>query len=770
MISKDRINSTESAVYIFGEFQLETENLLLQKNSEVVPLAPKTLEVLLTLIEANGKLITKQEILDKVWENTYVEEANLTHHISALRKALCDDKNGRKFIETIPRRGYRFVAEVAGKTELKDFQNLSTEIVFSERTTTLVTEEIEIEHGENEKIVSSPMKQITGQPDKSSRNKLLIISFAGVLLLLLSGLTFYIFVVLRGEKDARSASVEPLNYLRVSNGKSVGATTISPDGKFVAYIQNYSDAGGGSLYLRQLETNREIQLLEPEARTFGNIDFSPDSSLIYYASFEKNAKAAAIYSISILGGKPKRLFDLDWASAYFAVSPDGKRIAFYRSDEASQTTSLIVAPSDGASGDEQILHTHPNAEPSFWGWLAWSPDNSFLVVSKVSTSDTQWDAKLFRLDPQTGETDALTDETFAVIGKMCFRPDGRELFFIAREDNFVQRIYALDLASRKVRRVVNDEISYGNYGLGITADGKSLAADLLETKANLWSIEANGKTADARRIKNGEHDGKRGIAGFSDNSIAYISRIGDKSDIWTVNADGSNPQMITNDRFQEKDLTASRDGRFLIFSSDRTNNEGKSGSRHLFRMNPDGSDLRQLTFGETIDIQPDCSPDNKRIVYLSEENGSSFIKEISIEGGTPVALTDYFMANPTFSPDGKHIAGKFMSASRSQPGEIVIISASGGKPEKTFPITDFEFFNVSTPIRWTSDGTGLIFRREQNGAGNLWRQDVNSATPPRQLTDFSIDTIYNFNYSLDGKRILISRGSYQNNAVIIQNF
>lgn len=116
----------KSTVYSFGGFRLEAENLLLLRNSEVVPLAPKACEVLLTLIESNGKLVTKQEILDKVWANTFVEEANLSHHISALRKALGEDKNGRRFIETIPRRGYRFVAPLI-KTN-----NGAAEIVVSE--------------------------------------------------------------------------------------------------------------------------------------------------------------------------------------------------------------------------------------------------------------------------------------------------------------------------------------------------------------------------------------------------------------------------------------------------------------------------------------------------------------------------------------------------------------------------------------------------------------------------------------------------------------
>lgn len=92
MISKDALGQTNSTTYEFGEFRLEAENLSLFRNSEVIPLAPKACEVLLALVEAGGSIIKKEKILEKVWADTFVEEANLTHHISALRKALGEDK------------------------------------------------------------------------------------------------------------------------------------------------------------------------------------------------------------------------------------------------------------------------------------------------------------------------------------------------------------------------------------------------------------------------------------------------------------------------------------------------------------------------------------------------------------------------------------------------------------------------------------------------------------------------------------------------------
>lgn len=186
-------------------------------------------------------------------------------------------------------------------------------------------------------------------------------------------------------------------------------------------------------------------------------------------------------------------------------------------------------------------------------------------------------------------------------------------------------------------------------------------------------------------------------------------------------------------------------------------------------MNADGSDLKQLTFGETDDWQPDFSPDDACIVHVSIEADKKLVKKISVEGGTPVALTDYSAVNPTFSPDGSRIALKIPSESRTLPGTIAVIPATGGKPEKTFSVNDHEWFPTTIPIRWTPDGAALVFRRERGGAGNLWQQNLDGS-PPLQLTNFTSDTIFNFVYSPNKTRILLSRGLHQTSPVMIRNF
>ena len=98
--------------YEFGPFRIDVIRRLLHRNGEVVPLTPKTFEVLLALIESPGETVEKDELMRRIWPDSFVEEVNLAYHISLLRKALGERRNEHNYILTISGRGYRFVAAV----------------------------------------------------------------------------------------------------------------------------------------------------------------------------------------------------------------------------------------------------------------------------------------------------------------------------------------------------------------------------------------------------------------------------------------------------------------------------------------------------------------------------------------------------------------------------------------------------------------------------------------------------------------------------------
>src|SRR5262249_59081565 len=111
-----------SPVYEFGRFRLDPTAGQLSRLGKPIPLEPKAFETLLFLVRNRGRLVKKDELMTEIWPDRFVEEANLTRNISVLRKVLGRDENGDEYIETAPRRGYRFVGKVTerGQPEPND--------------------------------------------------------------------------------------------------------------------------------------------------------------------------------------------------------------------------------------------------------------------------------------------------------------------------------------------------------------------------------------------------------------------------------------------------------------------------------------------------------------------------------------------------------------------------------------------------------------------------------------------------------------------------
>lgn len=748
--------AANNPVYAFADFRLDPARRLLLKKGEAIALHPKAFDLLVELVENRDRVLSKNELLNTVWEGQFVEEGNLAVQIFALRKIFGEKKGEPRFIVTVPGKGYRFVADVreADGDERKDFisegEAFTRFVAFSDKSDEITA------NGHAKSSVAS--KKFPSQGAFLNRKSVLLVAVSAVLLA--AGLGGYRFFQNRPQQPAivSEPARQQMTITRVTDGRASGAATISPDGKFIAYGEN-ATSGAGTLYVRQTDTHTVLQLLEPDNRQVGCILFSPDSSLIYYKVTDARDLYGAFYSISVLGKTPKRI--MDNFSGCPTLSPDGRRIAFYRDDPENRRRSLII--SDLENGGERNLFARSHDEMRFGSYLAWQPDgNSIVFNADPESLDLKPSFTVFRVSLENGATAQLTTERFAEFGKMSWTNDGQNLVFVAKYPRKENQLYRMDYPSGEVRRITNDLASYGNAGLGITADSGALVADVWERVSELWSIDASGDASKAVQVKSGTTNGRLGIAGLSDGRIAYIASVGNNPDVWTVKEDGTDAKSLTADSFAQKDVAASPDGRYLVFASDQ------AGENHIFRMNSaDGSELTQLTFGATSDSQPDISPDGNWVVYSSSDGKRNTVWKVPLAGGAGLQLTDYESVSPVFAPDGKWVACVLPSDTRPKPGSIAIIPADGGgKPVKSFQVMPFTYFPV---IRWTPDGKTVVYRNLQQGVHNLWRQPL-SGDAPRQFTDFTSGEIWNFAYSRDGKRILLSRGNTLVNVVLIKNF
>jgi len=299
--------------------------------------------------------------------------------------------------------------------------------------------------------------------------------------------------------------------------------------------------------------------------------------------------------------------------------------------------------------------------------------------------------------------------------------------------------------------------------MGITADGTTMVADVWEFPSQIWSVGTDGKTGNAVQLTANDSDGRRGLATFPDGQIVYSSRNGFDYDLWTMReADGKREgKPLTNDSFSESDPVAAPDGKFVIFVSDRA-----GATQHLFRIDADGSNLTQLTFGESYDSLPDISPDGKWIVYASSVNNQNRILKMPVSGGNAIQLTDYDSFAPSVSPDGKLLACVSPPENRVQFARLDIINFETGETIKSFEVLPALTYR---PARWTPAGDALLYIKTEKGVYNLWRQSLNGGEP-KQYSDFNSQAIYNFAFARGDKRLLIARGDATVNVVMLKNF
>src|SRR5262245_37043131 len=104
--------------YEFGPFRLALDDRLLMRNGKTIPLTPKAVDVLVCLLEHPGHVVAKDDLMREVWADSFVEEGNVSRTVWMLRQALGDDRNGHRYIQTVPKHGYRFVAKVRVVDEL----------------------------------------------------------------------------------------------------------------------------------------------------------------------------------------------------------------------------------------------------------------------------------------------------------------------------------------------------------------------------------------------------------------------------------------------------------------------------------------------------------------------------------------------------------------------------------------------------------------------------------------------------------------------------
>ncbi len=287
--------------YQFGPFRLNLSEHTLLRDGQPVPITPKIFDVLGVLVRHSGHLVDKETLLREVWPGSFVEEGALNRSVSVLRKALGDSSSGQKYIETVPKRGYRFVAPVS---ESPDDRSGSVVQPHSRG----------VPDAEANDTHSVDLAQArTTRPRISQR----AVAIAGVLLLLIVATLSFAIRGLGEPKMSASLTTIPAHRQVTFTGKS-GTPTISPDGRRIAYVSDEDPEK--KLIVQELAGGQPLEIFS--APEVGHVRWSPDGSeLMMWA---RGSGKAGVYIMPQLGGTPRLVAPGQYMACW---APDGSTIA-----------------------------------------------------------------------------------------------------------------------------------------------------------------------------------------------------------------------------------------------------------------------------------------------------------------------------------------------------------------------------------------------------------------------------------------------------------
>ncbi|HVF58159.1 MAG TPA: winged helix-turn-helix domain-containing protein [Pyrinomonadaceae bacterium] len=777
-----------SEIYEFGPFRLDAAERVLVREGRAVHLTPKEFETLLALVRNSGRVMEKERLLKEVWPDTFVEEATLAQNVFTLRKALGKADGEGQYIETVPRRGYRFAAEVRAsrREETAPSAGAGRRVEFTARGAGQDDADTSDYRTRNDGAKSDGGNGInpadadeqadrdaSGAPrgftsagvasSSEARGKahrirlaaLLVVAVLVFVIIVAAGLFLFRQFINPAPGVNRQATFQSMKVTRLPVAGNAREAVISPDGKYVAYVSDEGGAPGVWVRLAATASNAQRIAAPADARFIGALVFSRDSDHLYYGVLSEGGTEAVLYEVPVLGGASRKM--IENINSPVTFSPDGKRAAFIRRVDGGEAFALLITNTDGS--DERRLAVHKSSD--VFNLPAWSPDGK-VIACITESGDNAGPGSFITLtvvDVAGGSEKPLTGNRWDGAGQPVWLSDGSGLVVNASENELSpSQLWHVAYPGGEVRRITNDLNSY--QGASITADSGTLVTVQTDRMPNIWTVpEGDAGRAVQLTTGTGRFDGYYGIAWTPDGRIVYSSIASGDWDIWMMEADGSNKRQLTIGTRSNYGPAVSPDGRYIVFVSNRA-----GGAFNVWRMDADGRNPVRLTRGDGENFVH-VTPDGRWVVYASVGNNQRhFIWKAPIDGGDPVAITDKPSSWPVVSTDGKFVACTYQ-AEPNAPEKLALVPIEGGPPVKLFDLAPSFAANTC----WMPDGRGIAFLAKRGGTGNVWVQPPDGGKPV-QLTDFRTDGIVAYDWSADGKRLACARSVETTGIVLIKDF
>ena len=649
----------------FGAYEVDLHTHELWKHGTRVKLVGQPFEILAVLVKRPGQLVTREELRTQLWPgDTFVDfNHGLNAAVNKLRDALCDSADDPKYIETLPRRGYRFIATVEssipGSVAEKAIASPSGDP--EPRAVTVAAGEPTAPPANGTASTAGvPSLETIANPPKRKRRWLRrMVPAAAVIVGVWVLVNIGILDLLRShfeerEKRAKeTAAPSKLTPLTALSDRT-GDPAFSPDGNRVAFRRQSFVPGNSGIWAKQVGGEELIQL------TNNGSDccpvWSPDGRWVAFSRLSDQQRT--IYQVPASGGEVRKLYtssfvpehgELDW-------SPDGKTIAFAAQGMQDSPAIFLLALENHSA--HQI--TTPSPPDEDWG-PAFSPDGSRIVFVRARN--------IMVMPAEGGEIQRLTQEPVRVLGSPAWAPDGQSIVFAS------------------------------------PAPGG--------TSPNLWRLPASGgppaPIREAGQMVWNPALSKRGFRLACE--LASSARSINQMDFYPAGQKARS--LVSSVSGENAGQQLSPDGRKLVFQSDR------AGALDIWVSDRNGQDPVQLTAMGTAGA-PRWSPDGKDIVFDVglgrdwREPRAIFL--VGADGGTPRPLVqDSFSNNvPSWSHDGTWV---YFASNRSGDWQVWKVQRSTGSPVQVTKQGGFAAVE-------SSDGAYLYYAKHNHELPEIWRVPV----------------------------------------------
>ena len=712
------MNQSSGDSYEFGLFRLDAEERRLLREGTAVPLPPKAFDLLLVLVRHHGHLLGKDELLKLVWPDMFVEETNLPSNVYLIRKALGETAEGQRFIQTVPKHGYRFVADVrlaregdrASTTEQQvdppGFATrskipfgrpavLMTLVLGLSATSWLILPRL-TSRTPSAVLRAVPMTSYQGAeryPSFSPDGTHISFTWDGE-----NQDNFDIYTRAVGQEVPFRLTTDPAMDL---------SPAWSPDGQSIAFVRVRSDGSAG-VFLTTPLSRAERQLTEvaaPWMRVgfFGPLlAWSPDGKWIVTADKMSTDAPFGLVSTSVDTGRKRPLTSprpKEGNDISAAFSPDGRSLAFIRvlSFPVSELYLLRLSDNLEPRGEPLRLSFDDRRTTS----PVWSEDGEEIIVA----SGDVFSSRLYRI-PADRPGQPREIESVGEAGPvLAISHHARRLAYV--REVFDPNIWRLTLGEGG--GVVGAPASFHastrvDFNQQFSPDGKQVA--FMSNRAGsteIWVSDSDG--ANLRRLTSFGRT-LTGCPRWSPGGerIVFQSNLNGQLDVYIVHVQSGLTERVTSEPGDENVPSWSRDGHWIYFHSNR------SGEPQVWKARPDGSGARQVTrSGGFAALE---SPDGVSLYYSKGTGRGSALWRMPVAGGEEVEVLPGISDWSTFAPVER---GIYFIPTRgpTTPASVQYLSFADGRIRAILAIAKPVFVGLTA----SPDGTALLYTQiDQEGS------------------------------------------------------